>query len=69
MTPRPIQCNADLPGGNKCPEYAIVTNVQYVYDRLPAIGTHDRYDLKEIHYHAVCPKCGERKLVETLNDN
>ncbi len=42
-----------------------MTNTQYVYDRQPVVGGHSDYNLKEIHYHAVCPKCGERKVVES----
>lgn len=64
MMPRPIKCAAELPDGSKCDEFAIVTNIQYLYDRQPIGGEPDGYNLNEIHYKAVCPKCGERTLVE-----
>jgi hypothetical protein len=65
VTPRPIKCGADLPDGTKCKEFATVMNTQYVYDRQPVAGDHPDYKLKEIHYRAVCPKCGERKVVKS----
>jgi len=65
VTLRPIKCGADLPDGTKCNKFATVTNTRYVYDRQPTIGGRPDYNLKEIHYRAVCPKCGERKVVES----
>lgn len=64
MMPRPIKCGAELSDGNACDEHAIVTNIQYVYDRLPGSDGSDGYNLNEIHYNAVCPNCGDRKLIE-----
>ena len=65
ITPRPIKCGNKLPDGNECQEFATVTNSQYVYDRQPSIGGKPDYVLKEIHYNAICPKCGERAVVES----
>jgi len=64
LTPRPIKCGAELADGSQCGEFATVTNTRYVYDRQPSAGGETDYNLKEIHYNAVCPTCGERKLVE-----
>ena len=64
VTPRPIKCGAQLSDGSQCSEFATVTNTRYVYDRQPTVGGGLDYKLREIHYNAVCPACGERKLVE-----
>ena len=53
-----------MPDGSACNEYAVVTNIQYVYDRLPIKDEPGEYDLADVHYHAVCPACGDRKLIE-----
>jgi hypothetical protein len=65
VTPRPVKCGKALPDGSECREFATVTSSQYVYDRQPTIGGEPDYTLKEIHYNAVCPKCGDRKIVES----
>jgi hypothetical protein len=64
MSSAPIICGANLADGNKCSESATVTRTQYVYDRVPAAGGPSDFTLKEIHYTAFCPKCGERKVIE-----
>jgi hypothetical protein len=61
---QPMKCGTALPGGGKCEELVTVTGVQYVYDREPVEGELGDYVLDEIHYTAVCPACGERKLRE-----
>jgi hypothetical protein len=61
---RPIKCGAQVPDGSRCNEFTTVTNTQYMYDRQPTIGGGSDYNLKEIHYMAVCPSCGELELVE-----
>ena len=63
MTPAPITCDSELPDGSKCSERLAVTKTQYVYDRKPIVGVRD-YTLREIHYYAMCPRCGERQYVE-----
>jgi len=65
VAPRPIKCGAALPDGGECQEYATVTNAQYVYDRTLLSDGGTDYALKEIHYEAICPRCGDRKLVES----
>jgi hypothetical protein len=64
-TPKPMKCGAELTNGTKCDEFAVVTGIQYIYDRVPEADDSQAYDLKEIHYRAVCPKCGDRTLIET----
>jgi hypothetical protein len=64
VSPRPVRCGATLPDGSECQEFATITNAQYVYDRQPDLSGKSDYALKEIHYNAVCPTCGERKLIE-----
>jgi len=64
MTPKPITCAADLADGNKCNQSGNITRTQYLYGRLPALGGPSDYTLSEIHYTAVCPRCGERKIIE-----
>ena len=64
MAPIPITCGAELPDGNKCRELVTVTKTQYLYNRKPLVGRDPDYALKEIHYTAVCPSCGERMVVE-----
>jgi hypothetical protein len=61
---RPIPCGALLEDGSKCKEVAAVSKVDYVYDRRPLVGDPATYTLKETHYHAVCPQCGDRRVVE-----
>jgi hypothetical protein len=65
MAPNPIPCGALLEDGNTCNEQASVTKVDYVYCRTPQPGDLPNYTLLETHYHAFCPKCGERKVIET----
>ena len=60
----PVRCRAKLPDGSECQEFATITNAQYIYDRQQGTGDKSDFALKEIHYNAVCPTCGERKLVE-----
>jgi len=64
MSYRPIVCGALLEDGSKCEEQAAVSKVDYVYDRRPLVGDPATYTLKETHYHAVCPKCGDRRVTE-----
>jgi hypothetical protein len=65
VTPGPIKCGAELPDGARCDQLAVITNARYIYDRAPAMASRsDDLILNEIHYSAVCPACGERKLVE-----
>jgi len=64
MTPRPIKCGAKMPDGRACNEYAVVTNIQYDYDRLPIKDEPGECNLNEVHYYAVCPACGDRKLID-----
>jgi hypothetical protein len=64
MAPTPISCDTDLPDGSKCKELVTVTKTQYFYNRKPLVGRDPDYALKEIHYTAVCPTCGERTVVE-----
>lgn len=45
-------------------ELVTVTKTQYLYNRKPLVGRDPDYALKEIHYTAVCPSCGERMVVE-----
>jgi hypothetical protein len=61
---RPIKCGASLPGGGMCDRDVTVTNMRYIYDRLPVTDGKDDLVLNEIHYTAQCPDCGERTLVE-----
>jgi hypothetical protein len=61
---RPITCGALLEDGSKCKEVATVSKVDYVYDRRPLVGDPATYKLKETHYHATCPLCGVRRVVE-----
>jgi hypothetical protein len=65
VTPKPIKCGAALADGRRCNELATIIGTQYVYDRQPATGGGADYNLKEIRYSAVCPKCGDRKVIET----
>lgn len=65
MAPAPTTCNALLEDGSKCKEQVTVTKTDYLYDRRPLIGEPAEYKLRETHYHAVCPKCGPRTVVET----
>src|SRR5690349_15898913 len=64
MSQRSITCGAQLPDGSTCKEAATVTKTQYVYDRKPLVGSDPDYSLRAIHYTAVCPHCGERKIIE-----
>jgi hypothetical protein len=64
MSYRPIPCGALLEDGSRCTEEATVSKVDYVYDRRPLVGDPATYKLKETHYHAICPKCGDRRVVE-----
>jgi hypothetical protein len=64
MMPKPMKCGAPLTGGLSCEELVTVTHAQYVYDREPIEGEPSGYNLNQVHYRAVCPKCGERKLTE-----
>jgi hypothetical protein len=64
MSPVPTTCNALLEDGSKCAEAVTVTKTHYLYDRKPIVGDPATYTLKETHYHARCPKCGEREIVE-----
>ena len=65
MTQTTITCGGDLADGKRCEEKARVTRTQYVYDRTPTTGGPSDYILREAHYEAICPVCGERKLKET----
>jgi hypothetical protein len=64
MPYRPICCGALLEDGSTCKEVAAVSKVDYVYDRRPLVGDPATYTLKETHYHAICPKCGDRRVIE-----
>lgn len=64
VAPRPIKCGGLRPDGSECQEFAAVTNARYVYDREPLIGGDSDFILREIHYDALCPVCGERTIVE-----
>jgi hypothetical protein len=68
VSAKPVRCGATLPDGSQCRELATVSSAQYVYDRQPGSGGISDYSLKEIHYNAVCPACGERKLIEPQSD-
>jgi len=61
MSPGPVKCGANLTKGGECDQDAAVIKAKYIYDRHPSGG----YDLSltEIHYTAICPSCGERKLI------
>jgi hypothetical protein len=64
VAPRPVKCGAALPDGTKCEEFTTITRAQYVYDQKPPAGEPKQYTLREIRYRAICPKCGEREVVE-----
>ena len=68
VSPKPVRCGAKLPDGSECQEIATITNAQYIYDRRPNSGDKSDYALKEIHYNAICPACGERKVIEPQTD-
>jgi rubredoxin len=63
MAPKPMKCGTALTSG-QCEELLTITGIQYVYDREPVEGESSGYNLNEVHYNAVCPNCGERKLIE-----
>jgi hypothetical protein len=63
MMPRPMKCGAAITGG-QCEELLTISGIQYVYDLEPVEGEPNSYNLNEIHYNAICPKCGERRLIE-----
>jgi hypothetical protein len=65
MTQTTITCGGDLADGNRCDQKATVIRTQYVYDRTPVPGGPADYTLREVHFEAICPACGERKLTET----
>src|SRR3954470_666678 len=62
VAPRPIKCGAALADGTEYQEFTTVTRAQYVYDQSPIVGGPKQYTLREIHYQAHCPACGERKI-------
>src|SRR5262249_29770348 len=64
MSPTLVTCGAALSEGGQCQEQATVTKTQYVYDRAPVVGGPAHYTLREAHYTAVCPTCGERQITE-----
>jgi hypothetical protein len=47
-----------------CELSATVTSARYIYNREPGSAGQDDLILDEIHFTAVCPNCGERKIVE-----
>jgi hypothetical protein len=59
-----ITCGADLSEGGQCQEQATVIKTRYVYNRAPEIGGPANYTLREAHYTALCPICGERQILE-----
>lgn len=59
-----IMCGTQLPDGSRCTEVASVIKTQYAYDRKPLVGSNPDYSLRAIHYAAVCPSCGGRKIIE-----
>jgi hypothetical protein len=65
MPPAPTTCGALLEDGSKCSEAMAVIKTEYVYDRRPLVGEPATYLLRETHYLGTCPKCGERKIVES----
>jgi hypothetical protein len=58
-----MTCGALLEDGRKCSQLAAVVKTDYVYDRRPLVGEPVEFALKEVHYHIVCPTCGEHKIV------
>jgi hypothetical protein len=64
IAPRPVRCRNALVDGSECQKFATVTGMQCVYDRQSLPEDRSDFVLKEIHYSAMCPKCGERKLIE-----
>jgi|RhiMethySRZTD1v2_1073278.scaffolds.fasta_scaffold2870583_2 hypothetical protein len=63
MVADPITCNGILPDGRYCDLLATVVKVRYIYDRRLTKGSGPSYVLKQLHYDAVCPVCGERRIV------
>ena len=66
MAPSPFTCDALLDDGSKCSEKVMVTKTNYVYDRRPIVSEPATYSLRETHYHAICPKCGDREFIEAV---
>jgi hypothetical protein len=64
MALEPIKCGAALVDGSQCNELAAVTKTRYVYNSKPQADGPTQYVLREIHYEALCPICGERTLIE-----